>query len=84
MFPAGSYKNPVITFLKFPGERDHSPRMAQTPFKRADQYIVFLIQGQADTWVSIPSMLTILAMRFNSDRGTFFSSPPSGVSLEMV
>ncbi len=44
MFISGAYKNAVTSLLKFSGKRDHTSCMAKAPFKRADQYIIFLIQ----------------------------------------
>ena len=84
MFFSGTYNYIVITFLKLSGDRDHPCCMTETPLEGADQYIMILIQGQPDTLVLIPSLLTIWAIRLSSASGTFSSRPPSGVSLEIV
>jgi len=84
MFPASADNYIVITLLELFSYWYHSSCMTETPLKGTYKYIRILTQGQPDTLVLIPSLLTIVAMRFSSARGTFSSMLPSGVSLDIV
>jgi len=83
IFPRAD-KNIILPCQQFCGQRDHPSCMTEPPLERADQYVITRSQDQPDTLVFIPSRLTIRAIRLSSAGGTFASSPPSGVSLEMV
>ena len=74
----------VITCLEHLCKGDHPACMAETPLKGTDKYIIDRVQNYPDTLVLIPSLLTIPAIRLSSERGTFASMPPSGVSLDIV
>jgi len=84
MFFSSANKEIVLSLLQLSGKRNHPSCMTQAPFQRADKYIQSSIRFHPETLVFIPSLLTIEAILFSSGRGTFPSSPPSGVSLETV
>ena len=84
MFPAGADNYIVITFQELSGYWYHSSCMTQAPLEGTYKYIRIFPQGQPDTLVLIPSLLTIVAMRFSSVRGTFSRRLLSGVSLDIV
>lgn len=81
MFFSGSEYDVPVGMLQFFCQRDHSARMSETPFQGTDKDIFFLFQYQPETWVFIPRLFTIRAMRFISPGGTLRRSLPLGVSL---
>ena len=81
---AGACNYIVITCLKLPCKGYHSSCMAEAPLEGTDKYIFDRVQDYPDTLVLIPSLLTIPAIRLSSERGTFASMLPSGVSLDIV